>query len=876
MDPSDISTLEQLACALDQLRRDLALSLRGLSSAAAKLPENQGRRPALPHSTAGDLLKGKSVPEVETMTSFLGACGVHGDAQRPWLLALERVVHQHQRCLPGAVRVRDARPRLLGVHAAIQVEQTKGRDRTERDRGDELPLYVQRDLDTDVRARLMAASRLGGFLLLVGESSAGKSRALFEAVRTVLPDRWLLHPANAAELRELSSQSTDRIVVWLDELQDYLDHPVGVPAGQIRGLLEAGTVLVATCWPDEYRKRTALPALGQPDPYANDRRLLDLADMLHVSDVFSADELRRAEELADTDRRIRVALDTPDAGFTQVMAAGPELIRHWEHAPAYSHAVITAALDARRVGAHAPLTRDYLAVAVPGYLNDRQIATAPSDWLDAALEDATTLLRGATAALAPVSAGMGCTAGFRVADYLHQHALRVRRVEPLPDAAWHALVHHHHPDDTKRLADNAQRRGREHESVALLENLIGRGDRNAAVELAQLKTDIGDVDGAVRVLRPHADRDTYVTWVLADLLADREEIDDAVQVLRVHADSDGYTAERLVELLTGAGQVGDALQILRTRADNGDENAAFRLANLLFEHENAQELRTRADNGDEHAAARLADLLREQGQVQDLRIRADSGDEHAAYRLASSLFEQEQVDDALQILRTHTGNNIAHKVAYLLQEQGQVQELRTRADNGDKQAAARLADLLREQGQVQELRIRADSGDEDAANCLATLLINLGQFDDAAQFLRTRADNDGKVAAFHLAYVLAKQEQVQELRTRADKGDIYAASKMVDLMTDKGQVEDAIQWLRSRADRGDIYAASQLSNLLASQGLHAELGREVTAGTKGAVQALRLAQARLSRSAARRPVQVRLNWLELEATTLRRRSDLAD
>jgi hypothetical protein len=32
--------------------------------------------------------------------------------------------------------------------------------------------------------------------------------------------------------------------------------------------------------------------------------------------------------------------------------------------------VITAALDARRVGAHAPATRANLEAAAPGYLND--------------------------------------------------------------------------------------------------------------------------------------------------------------------------------------------------------------------------------------------------------------------------------------------------------------------------------------------------------------------------------------------------------------------------------------------------------------------------------------------------------------------------
>ncbi len=418
MDPAEVSTLPQLADALDQLRRERSLSLQGLADVAAKLPARGGRCPALPRSTASDLLNAKSVPEAETVGTFLAACGIQDEqAQRPWLQALERVATQHQRRPLGAVRVRDARPRVLGVHDAIQTAQPP--EHAQSGPNDtELPLFVPRDFDADLRTKLTLAGQQGGFVLLVGDSSVGKTRALFEAVQVAVPDWWLLHPRDAALLQEFAAHPAGRTVVWLDELQDYLDHSAGVSAGQVRELIAAGVVLAATCWPDELHKRVALPEKGRPDPYANDRRLLGLADVVQVPAAFSARERRRAEDLAGIDRRIRVALEAPDAGFTQVMAGGPELLRHWDQAPAYAKAVITAALDARRVGAHAPLTRDYLADAVPGYLDDRDVATAPRDWLEDALDYATTRLRGTTAALNPVPAGMGNIAGYEVADYL--------------------------------------------------------------------------------------------------------------------------------------------------------------------------------------------------------------------------------------------------------------------------------------------------------------------------------------------------------------------------------------------------------------------------------------------------------------------------
>ncbi|KOV87607.1 tetratricopeptide repeat protein [Nocardia sp. NRRL S-836] len=938
MDPADINTLRQLADALDQLRRAQSLSLRGLTNAAMKLPTRHGRQPALPHSTAGDLLNAKSVPEPETVETLLAVCGVHSeDAQRPWLLARDRVARQHQRRLPGSVRVQDARPRLLGVHAAIDVEQPAGHDQDGR--RDELPSYVPRDFDADLRTKLTIAGQHGGFVLLVGDSSVGKSRALFEGVRAVLPDWWLLHPGNAAELRELSSHSAGRTVVWLDELQDYLDDPGGVPVGQIRGFIEAGAVVVATCWPDEHSKRAALPAKDQLNPYANDRRLLDLADTLHVSRTFSTDELRRAEDLAGTDRRIRVALDTSDAGFAQVMAGGPDLIRQWNQAPAYAHAVLTAALDARRVGAHAPLTREYLADAAPGYLEDWQIATAPVDWLDDALIYATALLHGATATLIPVPTGMGRIAGYRVADYLHQHALRERRTEHLPDSAWRALIRHHHSDDTHRLADNAERRGRAHETVAFCQQLADHNDHRAAFRVLCALRD----GGLVEDLRARAGNgDDQAAFQLAESLVERGQVDEALQVLRSLAVSGNYEAStRLVRLLVEQGQVDEALQVLRPLAERGDENASFDLAMLLADYGMVETLRDRAGSGDRHAAIASASLLVERGQVDDAlqvlypfaergdryvstslarlledqgRIEealqvlypiaehgdkdasiwlarllvdlgrideavqvlcplAEHGDEGAVIRLARLLVDLGRIDEALHILRPHADRRALNVVLWfsgLLADHGKVEELRTRANRGDYFADLSLADLLAAQGQVEELRARADRGSDRAAYQLANTLAEQGQVEE----LGAVADSGNSRAATLLADLLVDHGQVEGLRTRAASGDHYAALRLTDLLIDHGRVDEALQMLRPHADSGsgwavfrlvkllvqhgrvddglqmlrtdadggNYLAAHLLVDLLVEQGRVEELEREVTAGTAWAFEALRRAQ----------------------------------
>ena len=77
----------------------------------------------------------------------------------------------------GGVRVSEADPRRLGVHAAISVPGVP----------DEVPPeYVPRDVDAaeyGVRAKVAAAAERGGFVLLVGGSSVGKTRCAVEAVQ---------------------------------------------------------------------------------------------------------------------------------------------------------------------------------------------------------------------------------------------------------------------------------------------------------------------------------------------------------------------------------------------------------------------------------------------------------------------------------------------------------------------------------------------------------------------------------------------------------------------------------------------------------------------------------------------------------------------
>ena len=515
----------------------------------------------------------------------IGACPVAGTGRAP----------------AGAVRVSQADPRRLGVHAAISVPGVP----------DEVPPeYVPRDADaagSGVRAKISGAAERGGFVLLIGGSSVGKTRCAAEAVRALLPDWWLMHPGGPGEVAALAAAPPARTVVWLDELQRYLDGEHGLAGGVVRALLDAPgpVVLIATLWPDRYHTYTAVPAPGGTDPHAREREVLGLAAVIRIGEEFSAAEQGRARAAASRDQRLALALGAVGYGLTQTLAAAPQLVARWQDAQAadpYAWAVLTAALDVARLGARAPLSADLLRTAAPGYCTSAQQAEAPGNWFERALAYATEKLHGAAAALSPAGVGvMGRVAGYTVADYLLQYASRERRSARVPANSWDALLSHiRDPADAARLARGAEGRLLYRYAIPLYRLAADAGDAGAARNLAGLLARRGDLDGAAQILRPLADAgDGFAAGQLAGLLAERGDLDGAAQILRPRADAGGAgAAGQLAGLLAERGDLDGAAQILRTRPDAGDtgapRNLAGRLAELLAQRgqgEQAERLR---------------------------------------------------------------------------------------------------------------------------------------------------------------------------------------------------------------------------------------------------------------------------------------------
>ena len=772
-------------------------------------------------------------------------CEVAPADQDRWLEAWERA---RTACLARAadrVRVRAAEPRLLGVHAAISVPGVP----------DHVPpQYVPRDVDAaefGVRARVSAAARAGGFVLLVGGSSAGKTRCAVEAVKALLPEWWLVHPAGPDQVTALAQAPPPRTVVWLDELQRYLDGEDGLTGGVVRALLNGPhpVVIIGTLWPDRHHAYTAVPAPGGPDPRAREREVLDLAAVIRIDPEFSPAEQDRARAAAARDRRLAVALGAAGYGLTQTLAAAPQLVARWADARIGGPVRVGGA---DRGAGRGPARRPRPAARRPaaggraGLLHQRAAGRGAGQ-----LVRAGPGLRHRQAARRRRRAGPRRRSRHGPGHRVHRGGLpapaRQPGTPPGPGARQH-LGRPAQPPPRPRRRRPPRRQRPWPAAVPLRHPAVPprrrRRRRARRLRLADLLAGRGDLDE----LRARADAgDGYAAMQLAGLLANRGDLDQ----LRARADADDrYAAERwpttgrlrpgprrhgpppagpLWPTPADAGSCAPAptrrepppatgraladrgdVDGLRARADAGDGAAAMQLAELLAGRGDLDRpalLRARADAGDEHAAMRLAGLLADRGDLDQLRARADAGDEHAAWRLAALLADRGDLDQLRA--RADAGDRYAAmQLPELLARRGDLDQaeqlLRARADAGDEYAAMRLAALLVDRGDLDQLRARADAGDRYAAWRLADLLAECGDLDE----LRART------AATQLVALLAERGDLDQLRALADAGDGYAAWHLAGLLGKRGDLDG----LRARADAGDRDAAGWLAGLLAERG----------------------------------------------------------
>ncbi|MFF4059491.1 tetratricopeptide repeat protein [Streptomyces sp. NPDC001668] len=340
---------------------------------------------------------------------------------------------------PSHPLVRDADPVLLGVRQA----------RKSAEHGP-VPPYVERDADHEIDAALEAATAGGGLVLIRGDSTAGKSRAAFEAMSRALSDLPLLIPGRGIaldscveEARALSRRGR-QCVVWLDDLEHYLG-PSLLDQVVLRELVGLRAVLLATMRLSEYDRRAPRQtgtAKGD-DAYARidlSDPVLKAADIIDLRRRWSEAELARTE--TQTDPRLLEALRHHQRyGIAEYVSAGPPLWDRWHNARYLGgnprgHALVATAVDLARSGL-GPVSTELITSLHSGYLADEESAMLSPEPLEAAMAWACQDPLGASRLLMPAGQDL-----WRPFDYLVDTLSQLPDAPPVPDAVREAAVEH--------------------------------------------------------------------------------------------------------------------------------------------------------------------------------------------------------------------------------------------------------------------------------------------------------------------------------------------------------------------------------------------------------------------------------------------------
>jgi hypothetical protein len=597
-------------------------------------------------------------------------------------------------------QVRTVQPETLGVNPAIQVAWAPGSAGAQAGQAD-LPPYVARDLDDDLRRAVGRVGEAGGggLFVLVGAPLSGKTRTAYEAVRAVVPGWNIFVPGTMAELAVVidSGRSLQGTVIWMDELGDFLEGELPLQPGSVRRLISrgVGAVIVGTLWPEQFQKLKQRPPAESlensgEDNLAGQRSILRMAHVFNVASQLTPGERARAERLGLEDARILQALGSEQYSLTQVLGAAPDLIQHWRQAGVYAKAVMDASIDLRRAGYTPSIPPDLLRTTAASLLTGAAKAAAAGDWFDTALGYATRTLQGAVKALFPVGSAVGVIDGYAVADFLQDEAIKERGRLPVPDGVWDALQGAELPPfELVRLGRNAQARlmldyaedflvrafrvapdfswlqlialyeqqGRLADMEPVLREATARGLPGSYERLAVLYQRLRQPERLADVLA-EAQRSGAVEslWLLRSLVMRTRFQAQAEEVYRAAADSGARGAwQILAHMLTSEGRVHEARQIIETAESRGDADAWWTLATMLattpeeFERRLREAVRQRKPG----AWVELANLLVVTGRSFDainlLTQAVNDGQPGAADELIETLAESGREEDAVTL-----------------------------------------------------------------------------------------------------------------------------------------------------------------------------------------------------------------------------------
>jgi hypothetical protein len=474
--------------------------------------------------------------------------------------------------LPRVSDVTD--PVTLGVHPCMTLDE-HGPDGKKSGSLDKVPMYVPRDIDAVLDEKWVP----GTFVLLVGDSTAGKSRTAFEAMCRVAANQWLLVPAERGSLRALLDTGFNfrDTVVWLDDLERYLGHR-GLDTALLRRLLNdpaRKVMILATIRAKEYSSLSRGPDSGRADADSSllrtARQLLDQVTVrIDLARRLTPGEEQRARERR-RDPRVAEALAHSDRyGLAEYLAAAPKLLNEWRDAWAVTNqpagaALVAAAVDCRRAGFQGSLAASMLCDLAASYLDPAVTGSLEPTAFQDGLAWAARPRYGASALL-----GRQADGSYLPFDYLVDSVQRDPNASPIPHHVWRRLLEIPQPaSELAMIASMARWSAGEAAIAEQAFRLVAEANddnlnRTAYESIAELAGSRGDLDEAASWRR----KLYRYTWYAVDsleLLAIRGSAAALVNLGEL-ADANDMLAMDALGKMAERGSTA-ALRILRNLAD---------------------------------------------------------------------------------------------------------------------------------------------------------------------------------------------------------------------------------------------------------------------------------------------------------------------
>ncbi|MFV2096193.1 tetratricopeptide repeat protein [Micromonospora sp. LOL_014] len=801
----------------------------------------------IPRSTLADATSGRHPIQWPTLKTILIACGVRDRELDSWHVMIGRArTDLNERRIEES----DARDELrailvgsvwtanngdlpkasfndwkrLGVHEAL-AHALPSRNQA----GTDLPTYIGRDRDDELRTAICAGIESGKseFILTVGHSTAGKSRSLAEAMWENLSDWSLLLPVTPAGLIEVLSADIrlDKTVLWLDELQNYIAtveacHALAsrMSRGNERVMILAS--MRAHHYEDIAESRNS--SIGEKSLAAAAWGVIRMAKLITLERLFSEPEKARALSLKDPYLSEILARTEGQYGVAEYFAAGPELLRRWNHGRGSDNsvaslgaAIVDTAVDCYRAGFMNAPTGEMLATGIGDYLPKGVNPLRIGDELwEAGIAWASRKVYGASALLRQVE-----TDQYQSFDYLIDAASTVT-YPPIRPSVWSSLLEISTPDDVipigdraaalllPEIAEKAWRRGvnasdrvaARYAQAALLSLLVHWERINDAVDQALAQPSLSADAFACREISQHlalaarepdlkilADAgDEYSSTELAELHISAGRIDEVEQL--IYAGSLA-AAGALANYRSRRGERGAAIATVSEIAENSDEDsrlwAARRLLFLSEEQQAEHILRNLVADGSSEAEITLIEHLAQKGDLQELQEYASEGNAHARRELARHFYNSKDIS-ALERL----------------------------AGQGLDRAQDLVVHLYGELGRNEDLARLDEQGDQIACLLISKNLLSSGRLKDAEGRLRNLSQQGVHEATERLADLFAYQGREAELHALAQSAGRHVTRILASYLRSSGRIEEALIWYRRLAEHGDLRAAALLVDLL--------------------------------------------------------------